>query len=444
MSEQNGQPLENQRAQENPATAQQPAGNVGAPPPPPPMATPINNPQDYRQTIPPQNGYYQAPPPPSMTSGYYQVPPQQPPQQPHTSYHRFGPVVCPYAGKRSHGWLWGFLIAVLIFFILLPILAIVALGALGAYIGSFVDEQIVDVSTSFGGNDLTAKGDLTRRVIVKSESKREIAVVDVKGIILRGRGGTGIAAAGDLCKILQELKKNKNVVAILLDMDSPGGEIVATDEIHRALQDCRAAGKKVVTCMHSLGASGGYYLAAGGDWIVANRMTMTGSVGVILSSYNLSGLAEKVGVKPVVIKSGDMKDMLSPMRDLSETEKEYLQKHIDESFGEFAKIVAEGRPAYADENAVRHAEFADGRVVSGARALELGLIDELGGMPEALAKARELGNAEKPCVVKYGVRSRFWDSLMEMRSANNPLMKAAAVQLQPGRLYYLAPGVLGL
>ena len=147
MSEQNGQPLENQRAQENPAMAQQPMGGVGAPPPPPPMATPIN-PQDYRQTIPPQGGYYQAPPPPSMTSGYYQVPPQQPPQQPHTSYHRFGPVVCPYAGKRSHGWLWGFLIAVLIFFILLPILAIVALGALGACIGSFVDTQIGEVSTT--------------------------------------------------------------------------------------------------------------------------------------------------------------------------------------------------------------------------------------------------------------------------------------------------------
>ena len=300
------------------------------------------------------------------------------------------------------------------------------------------------MSTTLSGSELTAKGDLTRRVIVKTDSKREIAVVDVKGIIMRGRGATGIASAGDLCKSFQELKKNKNVEAIVLDMDSPGGEIVATDEIHKALQDCRASGKKVVTCMHSLGASGGYYLAAGGDWIVANRMTMTGSVGVIMSSYNIKGLAEKIGVKPVVIKSGNMKDMMSMMRDMTEDEKTYLQQHIDESFGEFAKIVAAGRPAYADENAVRNAEFADGRVVSGARALELGLVDELGGMEEALAKARELGNAEKPCVVKYGVRSRFWDSLIEMRATDNPLMKAAAVQLQPGRLYYLAPGVLGL
>ncbi len=442
MSEQNGQPLENQRAQENPSRAQQPVSGVATPPPqPPPMATPINS-QDYRQPIPPQSGYYQAPPPP-MNGGYYQIPPQQPPQQPHTQYHRFGPVVCPYAGKRSHGWLWGFLIAVLIFFILLPILAIVAIGALGACLGSFVDTQIGEVSTSLGG-ELTAKGDLTRRVIVKTDSKREIAVIDVKGIIMRGRGTTGIASAGDLCKIFQELKKNKNVAAIVLDMDSPGGEIVATDEIHKAMQDCRASGKKVVTCMHSLGASGGYYLAAGGDWIVANRMTMTGSVGVIMSSYNVSGLAEKIGVKPVVIKSGNMKDMMSMMRDMTDAEKSYLQKHIDESFGEFAKIVAAGRPAYADENAVRHAEFADGRVVSGARALELGLIDELGGMEEALAKARELGNVEKPCVVRYGVRSRFWDTLIEMRATDNPLMKAAAIQLQPGRLYYLAPGVLGL
>ena len=441
MSEQNGQPLDNQRAQDNPAMSQR-TGNAGTPPP---MATPVNMQQDYHQQVPPQGTYYQPPqPPPPNMSGYYQIPPQQPPQQPHTTYHRVGPVVCPYAGKRSHGWLWGFLIAVLIFFILLPILAIVGLCALGACIGSFVDTQIGEVSTSLGGSELTAKGDLTRRVIVKTDSKREIAVVDVKGIIMRGRGATGIASAGDLCKIFRELKKNKNVEAIVLDMDSPGGEIVATDEIHKAMQDCRASGKKIVTCMHSLGASGGYYLAAGGDWIVANRMTMTGSVGVIMSSYNISGLAEKIGVKPVVFKSGNMKDMMSMTRDMTDAEKTYLQKHIDESFGEFAKIEAAGRPAYADENAVRKAEFADGRVVSGARALELGLIDELGGMEEALAKAREFANAEKPCVVRYGVRSRFWDTLIEMRSTDNPLMKAAAVQLQPGRLYYLAPGVLGL
>ena len=443
MSEQNGQPLDNQRAQENPgmATPQPPPMAT----PQPPMATPVNT-QEYRQTVPPQGGYYQAPPPP--VNGYYQMPPppQQPPQQPHASSHRpFLPVVCPYAGKRSHGWLWGFLIAALLFFVLLPILAVVALGVLGACIGSFVDDQLGDVSEVLAGAETGSKNDLTRRVIVKSESKREIAVVDVKGIIMRARsGGVGVAASGDLCKIFRELKKNKNVVAIILDMDSPGGEIVATDEIHHALLDCRASGKKVVTCMHSLGASGGYYLAAGGDWIVANRMTMTGSVGVIMSSYNLRGLADKVGVKPVVIKSGEMKDMMSPLRDLSEAEQTYLQKHIDESFGEFAKVVAAGRPAYADESAVRKAEFADGRIVSGAHALELGLIDELGGMEEALAKARELGNVEKPSVVRYGVRSRFWDSLMEMRSSGNPLMKAPAVLLQPGRQYYLAPGVLGL
>ncbi len=335
MSEQNGQPLDNQRPQENPAMAQ-PSGGVGAPPP---MATPVNMQQEYRQQVPPQGGYYPPQPPPPMNSGYYQIPPQQPPQQPHTTYHRFGPVVCPYAGKRSHGWLWGFLIAVLIFFILLPILVIVGVCALGACVGSILDTQIGDVSTTLSGSELTAKGDLTRRVIVKTDSKREIAVVDVKGIIMRGRGATGIASAGDLCKIFQELKKNKNVEAIVLDMDSPGGEIVATDEIHKALQDCRASGKKVVTCMHSLGASGGYYLAAGGDWIVANRMTMTGSVGVIMSSYNIKGLAEKIGVKPVVIKSGNMKDMMSMMRDMTDDEKTYLQQHIDESFGEFAKIV---------------------------------------------------------------------------------------------------------
>ena len=443
MNEQREQAAEGQMQQEYPNMAQ-PSPNVGAQVPP--MATPLNNP-DYRQTVPPQVGYYQtsqpyqsAPPPqqPPMNGGYYQVPPQQP----HVAAYR--PVVCPYAGKRSHGWLWGFLVALLIFLVLLPVLGIVALGALGACVGSFVDDQLGDVSNTLGGGDSGAKGDLTRRVIVKTDSKREIAVIDVKGVILRGRGTAGVVSAGDLCKILKELQKDKNVVAIVLDMDSPGGEIVATDEIHHAMKNCRASGKKIVTCMHSLGASGGYYLAAGGDWIVANRMTMTGSIGVILSSYNIQGLAEKIGVKPVVIKSGAMKDMLSPMRELNESEREYLQKHIDESFGEFAKIVAAGRPAYADEEAVRKEEFADGRIVSGARALELGLIDELGGMEEALAKARELGNVEKPCVVRYGVRSRFWDSLMERRSSANPLMKSAAVQLKPGQLYYLAPTVLGL
>ncbi|MCR4574400.1 MAG: signal peptide peptidase SppA [Lentisphaeria bacterium] len=465
MSEQNEQTSGTQQPQET-AQAKTPTAATGAQVPPaappqvpprpqvPPQAAPqpqvppqVQMPPQAAQ-MPPPGAYYQMAQPyagmqPPPMGGYYQMPPQQ--QPPHVPPHRSSaPVVCPYAGKRSHGWIWGLVVALIIIFVVLPILGLLALGAIGAMFSSFVDDQIGDVSNSLGGTEIVAKGDLTRRVLVKGEGKREIAIIDVKGVILRGRGTTGVVSSGDLCKILKELKKNKDVVAIVLDMDSPGGEIVATDEIHQAMQDCRASGKKIVTCMHSLGASGGYYLAAGGDWIVANRMTMTGSIGVIMSSYNIQGLAEKVGIKPVVIKSGAMKDMLSPMRDLSESEREYLQKHIDESFGEFAKIVAAGRPAYADEQAVRKAEFADGRVVSGARAMELGLIDELGGMEDALKKARALGNVEKPTIARYGVRNRFWDSILEMRSSENPLMKAAAVHLKPGQLYYIAPTALGL
>lgn len=448
MSEQNEQTSGKQQTQNAPQVAAPSASSGAQVPPPQPQVPPQAAPQAQvppQVQMPPPGAYFQMAQPyggiqPPPMGGYYQMPPQQPPHAP--SHRATAPVVCPYAGKRSHGWIWGLVVALLIILVVLPILGILALGAIGSMFGSLVDDQLGD--GSFGGGEMVAKSDLTRRILVKGEGKREIAVVDVKGVILRGRATSGVVSSADLCKILKELKKNKDVVAIVLDMDSPGGEIVATDEIHQAMQDCRASGKKIVTCMHSLGASGGYYLAAGGDWIVANRMTMTGSVGVIMSSYNIQGLAEKVGIKPVVIKSGAMKDMLSPMRDLSESEREYLQKHIDESFSEFAKIVAAGRSAYADEQAVRKAEFADGRVVSGARAMELGLIDELGGMDDALKKARELGNVEKPTIVRYSMRSRFWDSLIEMRSTENPLMKAAAIHLQPGQLYYLAPTALGL
>ena len=141
----------------------------------------------------------------------------------------------------------------------------------------------------------------------------KIAVIDVKGVIMNapagGFGGSGIANAATICEMLKAASQDKHVKAVILDMDTPGGEVTASDEIHHAVQELRDAGTPVVTCMHSLGASGGYYVAAGTDYIIANRHTFTGSIGVIMSGYNYADLMGKVGLKATVYKSGAMKDI---------------------------------------------------------------------------------------------------------------------------------------
>ncbi len=271
-----------------------------------------------------------------------------------------------------------------------------------------------------------------------------VAVVNVHGVIGSTAGLDG-ANSRRLVRELQAAIDDKNIKAVVLDMNTPGGEVVASDEVHRMVLSCRDAGKPVVTCMRSMGASGGYFIAAGSDWIIANRMTFTGSIGVIMSTLQYSALLDRLGVSIEVYRSGEMKDMLNAARPRTEKEREYVQKLVDGSFREFCQIVADGRKAYATAEDVKASPFGDGRVLDGAAAMELGLVDQLGYYDEAIDKARELCHCPWAGVVRLS-RGEKWYDLLFAKFGRAPEVRiqglSPAMPVGPG-LYYLAPELAG-
>jgi protease IV len=300
------------------------------------------------------------------------------------------------------------------------------------------------------GDDATALPAFGRNSKVHEEliggqekAKDKIAVIEIKGVIVSARLYDG-ASATDLCEALRAAAADPAVRAVLLDIDTPGGEITASDEIHQAVKGVRQAGKPVVSCMRSMGASGGYYIATASDWIVANRLTLTGSVGVIVSGWNVTGLLDKVGVRATTYKSGAMKDMLSPMRNATPQEEAYLNGLVRQDFLEFAAVVAQGRTKrYPTVEAVLNAPFSDGRVLSGRDAFAAGLVDELGYFDDAARKALQLAGVHEARLMRFKRATGLGELLFSMRANGRATavlpLPAAWTQIPPGVPCYLLP-----
>lgn len=208
---------------------------------------------------------------------------------------------------------------------------------------------------------------------------------------------------GRVANLLKQATTDPAVKAIVVRINSPGGSTVASDEIYHMLLDLE---KPVIIWMGEMAASGGYYIACGGDYVFAHPNTLTGSIGVISQFLNVEELMDKVGVDAVVITAGPSKDIGSPFRDMTEEEQALWEKVIDETYDGFVKIVAQARNLPLED--VR--ELADGRVYTGLQALELGLVDEVGTSDDAIAKAAELGGIEgKPRVIELKSTPSFFD-----------------------------------
>ena len=195
------------------------------------------------------------------------------------------------------------------------------------------------------------------------------------------------------------------IKAIVVSVNSPGGSVVASDEIYHALVKFD---KPVVIWMGETAASGGYYISCGGDYVFAHPDTLTGSIGVISQFLNAEELMQKVGVDAVVITSGPRKDIGSPFREMTEEEQALWKGIIDEIYGGFVELVAQARDLPVEQ--VR--ELADGSVYTGRQALELGLVDGVGTLDDAVAKAAELGGIEgQPQVIELRQPLTFLDML---------------------------------
>ena len=318
-------------------------------------------------------------------------------------------------------------------------------------------------SEAFGSvRDLGPK--LDECMLENNHSANKIAVITVDGIIAsHGRDEAGNNQVEVIQAQLDRASEDRRVKAVILKVDSPGGEVLASDEIYKALRDFQATdaenrgkpghkGKPVICSMGSLAASGGYYISSASRWIVANELTLTGSIGVIMHGWNYRGLMDKVGVSPMTYKSGKFKDMLSGERATNEIPPEehaLVQDLIDKTYGRFKDVVAEGRAAAHEQNkkegrelAANWQEFADGRVVSGKEALEHGFVDQLGDFDDAVDRAEKIANIDDCNLVEYRARydlSNFLSMFGQSGQSHDIKLQfdTEAPQLRAGLMYFL-------
>ncbi len=306
----------------------------------------------------------------------------------------------------------------------------------------------------------TAGPRLEEVVLEDHDASDKIAVVDVDGIITSSALDQSGATMVDLIKAqLQRAKEDRKVKAVILRVDSPGGEVLASDEIYRAIlnfQTNSPDAKPVIASMGNLAASGGYYVSSPCRWIVANEMTITGSIGVIMHTWNYRGLMTKLGLKPEVYKSGKFKDMLSGERnpeEISPEERAMVQALIDETYSRFKTVVVEGRKYAREHNRQKGKglvnnwqDYADGRILSGTTACELGFVDQVGNFQAAFEQALEIAGITGANLVKYQQRYDLADFFRIFGKSEAPVIKVdlgvETPKLEAGRLYFLSPTFL--
>jgi protease-4 len=377
------------------------------------------------------------------------VPPSPPPPPTFTPPPVIAPPPPPKP-RKSRGWM--------IFAIILLVLLFISLfGNLTQFVS-----RMLTFNNSYGfrptmARDISPK--LEECLLKDNDARNKIAVVEVDGIIT---GQTADPAGNSMVDIIKaqfnRAKEDPRVKAVILKVDSPGGEVMASDQINRAIADFQdKSGKPVICSMGSLAASGGYYISVPCRWIQANQLTLTGSIGVIMEGLNYRGLMDKIGLAPMVYKSGKYKDMLSGMRATNEIpagEQAMVQGLIDETYATFTNVVYAGRSQAHQKNgnegkalAGNWTSFVDGRVLSGKQALDLGFVDQLGDFDDAVMTAKKLANIGGANLIEYRERydlSNFLSMLGQSSQAHDIKLDTGLdiPKLQAGALYFLwqAPG----
>jgi protease-4 len=277
---------------------------------------------------------------------------------------------------------------------------------------------------------------LARRWVAGSGAAK-IALLQVSGMIADEVGGGVFGGAKhpvrQLRRELEQAADDDDVKGVILAVDSPGGTITASDEILELLRRFKKkTGKKVVVHMGALCASGGYYISSGADEIVAEPTTITGSIGVILQTFNVAQLLEKLHVENVTLKAGANKDLLNPFRPRSPEQERIIQGMIDHAYERFVQVVSEGRGLTPDE--VK--QLADGRIYTADEALRLKLIDRIGYREDALEEAKRLTGAADVTLIRYTRPPTILDVL----TGGDPEARAPAAA---GEVEAAALGTLG-
>jgi protease-4 len=346
----------------------------------------------------------------------------------------------PQRGGGGRGWM-------VLSFVLLAVLVLLFVAQVGS-----------SIFKNSGHVTGTESGRLFEEVTVENRGAADkIAIVDVSGMITSEpwdpAGRSMVDSIEDQLKLAA---KDSAVKAVILKVDSPGGEVLASDDISRAILTFQEKHKKpVVASMGGLAASGGYYVSAPCTWIVANELTITGSIGVIMQAFNYHGLMDKVGLQARVFKSGRFKDMMRGSRSPEEVdpaEEKMIQDMIMETYGKFKSVVKNGRERAAERNdgkgrelVENWEEYADGRILTGKTAYELGFVDQLGNFQTAVEKARDLAGVGTAHLIRYqepfSLARLFGMSAMKSKAESQTVkidLGLDVPKLQAGRPYFLS------
>lgn len=328
------------------------------------------------------------------------------------------------ARRRKWPWVIGIIAAV----VLLAVIVLVA----------------VVVAVSVGGGASGSSGNFSEEY-VSGEGSDRVAVIPVDGAITSDSSSPEDSLATTtprgLESALDQAAGDTSVGAVILLVNSPGGGVTPSAEMHQNILDFKADTEKpVVISMADTAASGGYYIATAADAIVAQRTTLTGSLGVYIGLLNVSEAAGDFGIAQEYVKSGEFKTMGDPLKELTPDEEEIFQSIVDEDYAEFVNVISEGRDIPED----RVREIADGRVYSGLQASEIGLVDRIGSLQEAVEVAGERADLDDPTVVRY-VQEPGLGSLLMARFIPEPpqaaqLLEASGVQFNGTPQYLYVPG----
>lgn len=297
--------------------------------------------------------------------------------------------------------------------------------------------------------DFLGKERITEVILRKSEAKEKILVLDVSGIIGTTLKPGLLEREGDiLSRVYYRLEKaaeDKRVKGIILRLDTPGGEVTASDILYNEILNFKKkSGVPVVALMMGVAASGGYYVASASDYIIAHPSTITGSIGVISLFPNLEELFAKIGLKMTVIKSGMMKDSGSAFRDMTEEEQNVFQKIIDEMYQNFLDVVYAHRKDHLTKEELT--KIADGRVYTAVQAQRLKLIDEIGYFDSAFQKVLDLANLKQAKVIAYTYYPKSKTNIYAASSLSPSILEGKSVEkildsLESGFYYLWLPQV---
>ena len=245
----------------------------------------------------------------------------------------------------------------------------------------------------------------------------EIALVRIQGMLMDSQ---------NIVRQLSNYRHNPNVRGIVLRIDSPGGAVAPAQEIYNEIMKLKADHKTVYASMGTAAASGGYYIACAANYVLANPGTLTGSIAAVMAFSNIEELTDKIGIKPIIIKSGKYKDVGSPLRGMKPEERKLLQSVVDDVHQQFVQAVAKGRGLPVSEVN----EIADGRIMTGQQALTLKLVDEMGGLEKTIELlAKKIGVEGRPKVIEEKEKTPFFDWLLQ-----SSLPSRLAATLMPASL----------